>query len=115
MNIGSNIKNIAGNYRTSLLDSKFDEFQTAKFVITDRLHGMIFAAITQTPCIVFGSLTHKTIESYSWLQNLEYIQFCKDINKLEELIDKVNSSQNVNYDNNFAIEKIVKILKKEIN
>ena len=115
MNIGSNIKNIAGNYRTSLLDSKFNEFQTAKFVITDRLHGMIFAAITQTPCIVFGSLTHKTIESYSWLQNLEYIQFCEDIDKLEELIDKVNSSQNVNYDNNFAIEKIVKILKKEIN
>lgn len=115
MNVGETIlNNVAGEYRTSLLDGKFNEFQTSEVVITDRLHGMIFAAITQTPCVVFGSLTHKIVESYTWLQNLEYIQFCKDIDDLETQIDKVSKVNNIKYDNSFAIDYIVPILKKEI-
>lgn len=115
MNVGDTIlNNVAGEYRTSLLDGKFNEFQNSEVVITDRLHGMIFAAITQTPCVVFGSLTHKIVESYVWLQNLEYIQFCKDIDDLESQIDKVSKVNNIKYDNSFAIDGIVPILRKEI-
>ncbi|MGN1326595.1 MAG: polysaccharide pyruvyl transferase family protein, partial [Clostridia bacterium] len=115
MNVGETIlNNVAGKYRAFLLDEKFNEFQTSEVVITDRLHGMIFAAITQTPCVVFGSLTHKIVESYAWLQNLEYIQFCKDINDLETKINKVSKAGNTKYDNTFAIDYIVPILRKEI-
>ena len=42
--------------RELLLKQKIKEFQSAELVITDRLHGMIFAAITGTPCTV--SYTH---------------------------------------------------------
>lgn len=115
MNFGDKIlNNVAGEYRTHLLNEKFNEFQSSEIVITDRLHGMIFAAITQTPCIVFSSLTHKIVESYSWLNNLEYIQLCEDINFLDEKIDQVCSSKKLTYDNSFAIDGIVPILKKEI-
>lgn len=115
MNVGDAIlNNVAGSYRTSLLDGKFNELQTSEVVITDRLHGMIFAAITQTPCIVFGSLTHKIIESYAWFKNLEYIQFCQDIEDLEAQIDKVSKINTIKYDNKFAIDGIVPILKQEI-
>ena len=62
------IRNVAGEYRDILLTNKFNEFQTAELVITDRLHGMIFSAITETPCIVLESLTHKTVECFEWLK-----------------------------------------------
>ena len=108
------INNVAGEYRKNLLDKKFEQFQTAEIAITDRLHGMIFAAITQTPCIVLGSLTHKIIGSYEWLKNLGYIKFCENADNLKNKIEELKNLTNLKYDNNFAIEKIVSILKKEI-
>lgn len=114
MNLGSGIVNIGGKKRKEVLENKFKQFQTSQIVITDRLHGMIFAAITETPCIVFGNFNHKISESYKWLKNLEYIKFCSDINKIEDIIEKVTKSENKKYDNKFAEEAIAKILKKEI-
>jgi pyruvyl transferase EpsI len=43
---------------------KMEEFSRSKLVITDRLHGMIFAAITETPCIVFSNYNHKVKGTY---------------------------------------------------
>lgn len=114
MYIGRGIVNIGGKLRDDLLNNKFNEFQTSKIAITDRLHGMIFAAITETPCVVFGNFNHKIIESYKWLQNLEYIKFCENIDDLEECIDQVTNIKNPKYDNSFAEERISEILKNEI-
>ena len=75
---------------------------------------MIFAAITETPCVVFGNFNHKITESYKWLENLEYIRFCDNMNEIEDIIEEVIKSKNRKYDNKFAEEAIVKILKKEI-
>lgn len=41
--------------RADELNSKYEQFKHAQLVITDRLHGMIFAAITGTPCVVINS------------------------------------------------------------
>lgn len=114
MNLGSGIVNIGGELRDKILSNKLKEFQSSKIVITDRLHGMIFAAITETPCVVFGNFNHKISESYKWLKNLEYIKFCKDIEDLEKDIDIVLNSKNRVFDNTFAEETIVNVLKKEI-
>ena len=114
MNLGSGIVNIGGKKREKILDNKFKQFQTSQIVITDRLHGMIFAAITETPCVVFGNFNHKIIESYKWLEKLEYIRFCDNMNKIEDIIEKVIKTKNRKYDNKFAEEAIVKTLKKEI-
>ncbi len=114
MNLGSGIINIGGKKREEILDNKFKQFQTSQIVITDRLHGMIFAAITETPCVVFGNFNHKIIESYKWLEKLEYIRFCDNMNKIEDIIEKVIKTKNRKYDNKFAEEAIVKTLKKEI-
>jgi len=115
MNVGNTIlNNVGGAYRDTLLQEKLHEFQTAEIVITDRLHGMIFAAITQTPCIVFSNFNHKIIESYEWLRNLEYIQFCKDENHIRTFIESLKDVKNRNYDNSFALNTIVPILQKEI-
>ena len=115
MNIGTKpVNNISEKIRENILKDKFEELQSAKLVITDRLHGMIFSAITETPCVVFDSLTHKIIESYDWFKNLGYIQMCKNINNLENCIKKAINFKPCIYNNDFAKKTISNILIDEI-
>lgn len=115
MNLGSGIRNIGGKYREKLLKEKIEEFQTSKLVITDRLHGMIFAAITETPCIVFGSLDYKIAESYyNWLKDLKYIKYCENIKDFKKIFNEIEVEKKFNYDNSFAKKKILNILECEI-
>lgn len=110
----TNIRDINNNIfeteREAILDKKFEEFQTAELAITDRLHGMIFAAITSTPCVAFTNFNFKIKESFKWLEHLEYIEFCDDIKDLEDKIKKVKSVKNPRYNNEFAKETLVKML-----
>ena len=60
-------------------------------MITDRLHGMIFAAITQTPCIVLDSLSHKLRGCYEWLKDLDYILFADSVDEIPAMMEKLMS------------------------
>lgn len=53
----------------------WNTFSSSRLIITDRLHGMIFAAITSTPCIVLGTYNHKLLGQFEWLKDLNYIKF----------------------------------------
>lgn len=61
--------------RKEVLDFKFAQFKRAQLVITDRLHGMVLAAITQTPCIAFSNYNQKVSGTYKWVEELNYIKF----------------------------------------
>lgn len=67
------------------------KFLESKVVITDRLHGMVFAAITKTPCIVTKSLDHKVVGTYEWIKDLNYIKLVDDLTfeKINPLIDEL--------------------------
>lgn len=67
----------------------FDKFSSAELVITDRLHGMITAAITQTPCIVLNSKSYKITGVYQWIRNIPYIKMVSDFNNLESELVKL--------------------------
>ena len=67
-------------------------------MITDRLHSMIFCAITGTPCVVINSKSPKVRGCYEWIKELDYIQFCDDINNFSEAM-KVVSKGSHRYDN----------------
>lgn len=71
------------------LRKKWDEFLSARVVITDRLHGMIFAAITGTPCIVLTNYNHKLSGSYQWLESLHYIKYCNRVEFLQEILESM--------------------------
>lgn len=114
MYIGSGMVNVGGKYRDKFLDEKFKQFQTSEVVITDRLHGMIFAAITGTPCVAFGNFNHKIEKSFWWLKDLGYIEFCKDLSEFDKSLEKVRTIKNPTYNNAFAKDIISKILKEEI-
>ena len=75
--------------RRLVVEGKLSEFSTASLVITDRLHGMIFAAITETPCIVLNSLSHKIRGCYEWISNLDYIRFADSIDEVPSIIEEL--------------------------
>lgn len=115
MNIGTEpVNNISNKIRNNILNEKFKELQESKLVITDRLHGMIFSAITETPCVVFTSLTHKIEASYNWIKNLGYIKLCDNVQNLSNCINEVINYKNCIYNNDFAKKIISNILFKEI-
>lgn len=70
--------NIDPSERKKALMDKFRQFSSAELVVTDRLHGMIFCAITGTPCIVLNSKSPKVRGCYEWICNLEYIRFVEN-------------------------------------
>ncbi len=67
---------------------KLDEFRKAKFVITDRLHGMYFCAITGTPCIALNNVSKKVGEGTRWLKHLPYI-LCIDEYNEKEIVQSI--------------------------
>ncbi|WP_407401154.1 polysaccharide pyruvyl transferase family protein [Sodaliphilus sp.] len=73
--------------RKDELDKIWNIFSSSQLVVTDRLHGMIFAYITGTPAIVFPNSNFKVEKCYEWIKDCGYIQFCKECNatiKLEQ-------------------------------
>ena len=75
--------------RRLVVEGKLSEFSTVSLVITDRLHGMIFAAITETPCIVLNSLSHKIRGCYEWISDLDYIRFAESIDEVLSIIEEL--------------------------
>lgn len=53
------------------------DFAMSRVVITDRLHGMIFAYITGTPAIVLPNSNFKVEKCFDWIKDCGYIKFLK--------------------------------------
>lgn len=64
--------------RKQELEKIWSIFSSSQLVVTDRLHGMIFAYITGTPAIVFPNSNFKVEKCYEWIKNCGYIHFCKE-------------------------------------
>lgn len=100
--------------RKENIESILKQFYKSKLIITDRIHGMIFATITNTPCIVMSNYNHKVKETYKWIKHLNYIKFIEDISDIEDIIislvdyttdnkyDKFNKDEFEKYYNNLA-------------
>ncbi len=71
------------------VSEKMKELSGADLVITDRLHGMVFSAITETPCIAFGNYNHKVEQSYKMLEHLGYVKFAKNVDEAIALVGKM--------------------------
>lgn len=81
---------VPAEVREAEVERKFDEFRKARLVITDRLHGMIFAAITGTPCIALNNSSGKVEGVWSlWLRHLPYVKFVQSTGLEPALIDEM--------------------------
>lgn len=88
--------------RKRKLEKKYRELKGAELVITDRLHGMIFSAITGTPCIVLNSKSPKVLGCYEWIKHLDYIRICTDPNDIVEIYEQMPHGNQI-YDNSKLI------------
>lgn len=100
MDIG---RSIQPEFREAELERKFSEFRGAELVVTDRLHGMIFAAITGTPCIVMNSKSPKVYGCYKWLEDLNYIIFLSDPCEMVNIYNSMPKAEICSYNNDFFI------------
>jgi len=69
-------------------------FLRSEVVVTDRLHGMIFSAITSTPCFVLQNNNHKINETHhAWLRSLPHIRMGEDFDagKALRMVDELRN------------------------
>ena len=67
--------------KNRFVTKKMQQLASAKFVVTDRLHCMIFCTLVGTPCIAMDNSSKKVKCVYEkWLKDLDYIVFCENEN-----------------------------------
>lgn len=100
-----------------IFETSLQEFKNSKVVITDRLHGMIFCIITNTPCIALDNSNHKISSTYhTWLKDIPLVKFLEDYDeeKILEYVKELSSIENPKIDFNFDkhFEELVNALKE---
>lgn len=106
--------NVRKAYRRFIIDEKFRLFQSARIVVTDRLHGLIFATITGTPCIVLSNFNQKVKGTYDWICHLPYIRFAESVDDVAVELQELLEIQQCHYDPDFLqpyykeLESVVK-------
>ena len=91
-------KRIGEGNRNGVLASKWAEFGSAEVVVTDRLHGMIFSAITGTPCVALDNVSRKVSQGYEWIKDVENIRVASCLNEVPALLDDVLTIGSCSYD-----------------
>lgn len=100
--------------RAECVRKKMQEFCGAELVITDRLHGMVFAALTGTPCIVFSNYNHKVKGTYDWICYLPYIRYVESVEEAEIAIPELLAMKDCKFDNTPLLphfEKLAEVVK----
>lgn len=75
--------------RLKEVEKKLRQFRSSRLVITDRLHGMVFSAIAEVPCIVLTNNNYKIKGVYDWIKKQPNIHFVEDLSRLQDLIPKL--------------------------
>lgn len=87
------------------------EFATAKIVVTDRLHGMIYAAISGTSVIALDNSTGKVRSFYEqWLSSVPYIKFVNDEQTAEKAVKELLKMKEMSFDKSFFVNKFKPII-----
>lgn len=83
-------KNVTLNEYQKMLEVKFKKIASSELMITDRLHGVIFAAITKTPCIAIDNFNYKIRGMCEWLKEFKNIKYVQNYEELEKIIENID-------------------------
>lgn len=108
-----NRNNLSIEQRNTELEKIWTAFKKAELVITDRLHGMIFCYITQTPCLVFQNNNHKVKGSYQWIKDKSNIKLIDEFSETE--INDFLKNQEFSKLNHQTLEHEFKVLSNVLN
>lgn len=87
-------------FRKHIVLNRLKKFAKAKFVITDRLHGMYFSAITNTNCFAIDNVSGKVCGGYKWLADLGGINYFESEDDLLEYSKNIED-RCISYDYKF--------------
>lgn len=102
--------------RQEVVFKRLLEIKKSEFIITDRLHGMIFSAITRTPCVVFNNSNNKVKFSYlDWLKDDPLIFYAenKSVQEITCWISEIKKLNGIKYNYNESFKKYINYIKKE--
>lgn len=78
--------------RDQYLESVMEQYSQSELIITDKMHGMIFAVITRTPCIALRSgIPHKVPAYSSFLSGA--VEFVEDYSGIGQAIEAVHNRE----------------------
>lgn len=109
-----NKNKMSNEERKKELNKLLNLFRSSKIVITDRLHGMILSAITDTPCIAIDNSNGKVAGVYErWFKGKSSINLIKpeEINK--KIVDDTILLKRKYYPEIKDFEKIIEIVANE--
>ncbi len=98
--------------REHLIASKIEEFQTARLVVTDRLHGMIFSVITGTPCIVFDNFNSKIKNAYKDLKGSDHVIMVDNKEEFVAGYEVLNVKGRNRYDEKPVLEQFARAMEE---
>ena len=74
----------------TLLNQSWTQMAESELVITDRLHGMIFALLTGTPCVTILSRSPKVEGVYTeWLKDNKMIKLIHSLDEFSQAVEEV--------------------------
>lgn len=85
--------------REDMVRNKLIEFSSAELIITDRLHGMLFAALSNTPCLALDNVSGKVRGVYEWIRKLDYVDFLAANDLSVDVISKFIDLKDCSYSN----------------
>lgn len=77
--------------RETVLSNFVMTMSGARIVITNRLHGMIFAALAGVSCLALDNISGKVSGVYEWVRNVGSIAVCSEEKVIEQLTSLLNS------------------------
>lgn len=86
-------ENIHIEDRESRLENVWRKFSQKELIITDRLHGVIFAVITNTPCIALANNNKKVQGICKWLESYSGVQYCDNPYEIEKYVQKLMTTK----------------------
>lgn len=90
---------IGSQNREEEVGKVLEEFSSARFVVTDRLHGMIFSQICGVPCLAFDNMNKKISGVSEWITR--GICMCNISDKWEEAYERIEMMGHFNPDSGY--------------
>ena len=84
--------------REEEVNKKLVQFSGARLIVTDRLHGMVFAALTNTPCIAMSNSNGKVKAVYEWIKGNDYIRFANSVEEFKQQLQILDVNRPYTYD-----------------
>ncbi len=90
--------------RRAVIDSFLQKIARAELIITDHLHGMLFSAITETPCVALSNSDEKMDGVFEWISKQGFVRVINNISELEEAIRDISGAGKQDYDNSSVLD-----------